>query len=115
MVEFCQHLVNGVSVGTIYALLALGYTMVYGILRLINFAHGDVYMVGAVISFFLANWFVRLGLPVWLNLTLVFIGAAAGCALLGLIIERFAYRPLRNRPRLVSLITAIGVSLFLEN
>ncbi len=112
---FIQQLVNGLSIGAVYALIALGYTMVYGILRLINFAHGDVYMVGAVIAYALANLFTRLGMPAWLNLTLIFIGAAAGCVVLGLIIERFAYRPLRNRPRLVSLITAIGVSLFLEN
>ncbi len=110
-----QQVINGLSIGAVYALIALGYTMVYGVLRLINFAHGDVYMVGAVIAFFLATWFQRLGLPVWVNLSLVFLGAAMGCAALGFIIERFAYRPLRNRPRLVSLITAIGVSLFLEN
>jgi branched-chain amino acid transport system permease protein len=112
--EFLQHFVNGISVGTIYALIALGYTMVYGVLKLINFAHGDVYMVGAFAGLYLAN---ALGVdehPTLLKAGVVFVGAMALCALLGVVIERFAYRPLRQRPRLAALITAIGVSLLLE-
>jgi len=91
----------------VYALIALGYTMVYGIVRLINFAHGDVFMVGAYLGFFaLASW--RLPLPVAIIIAMV------GCAALGVFIERVAYKPLRRAPRISSLITAIGVSLFLE-
>ncbi len=114
MTEFLQHLVNGVSVGTIYALIALGYTMVYGVLKLINFAHGDVYMVGAFAGFYIAN---ALGLekePTIGKALAVFVGSMIVCGLLAFLIERFAYRPLRTSPRLTSLITAIGVSLFLE-
>src|SRR5436305_3851472 len=104
MQQFLQQLINGLSVGATYALIALGYTMVYGVLRLINFAHGDVYMVGAVVAWYLAGWMLRISAPVWVILPAVFIGSAAACAALGFVIERFAYRPLRNRPRLVSLI-----------
>ena len=114
MTEFLQHVVNGISVGTIYALIALGYTMVYGVLKLINFAHGDVYMVGAFAGFYLAN---ALGVDAHPSLgkaVVVFVGAMAICGALGVAIERFAYRPLRHRARLTSLITAIGVSLLLE-
>ncbi len=123
LVELLQHLVNGLSVGTIYALIALGYTMVYGVLKLINFAHGDVYMVGAFSGYYLAGRLVperAAGAPppglagATLQAALVTLGAMAVCALLGLAIERFAYRPLRGRARLTSLITAIGVSLLLE-
>jgi branched-chain amino acid transport system permease protein len=110
-----QQLVNGLSVGAVYALIALGYTMVYGVLRLINFAHGDVYMVGAVIAYALATVLVQHHEPLWISLPVIFLGAMAGCAILGFLIERICYRPLRQRARLVSLITAIGVSLFLEN
>jgi branched-chain amino acid transport system permease protein len=112
--EFLQHLVNGLSVGTIYALIALGYTMVYGVLKLINFAHGDVYMVGAFSGFYLAN---ALGVdenPTLAKALVVFVGSMMICGALGVAIERFAYRPLRHRARLTSLITAIGVSLLLE-
>jgi branched-chain amino acid transport system permease protein len=107
-------IVIGLSIGATYSLLALGYTMVYGVLRLINFAHGDVYMVGSVTGYYIA---VKLAdhAPVWVTLTAVFAGAMIVCAILGFLIEYFAYRPLRNRPRLVLLITAIGVSLLLEN
>ncbi len=112
---FVQQLINGLSLGAVYALIALGYTMVYGVLRLINFAHGDVYMVGAIVAWYLATAMDKAGFPVWLDLPLVFLGTIAACAALGILIELLAYRPLRNRPRLVSLITAIGVSLFLEN
>jgi branched-chain amino acid transport system permease protein len=112
--EFLQHLVNGVSVGTIYALIALGYTMVYGVLKLINFAHGDVYMVGAFTGFYIAH---SLGVekePTLAKALVVFVGSMALCGALVVVMERFAYRPLRTRPRLTALITAIGVSLFLE-
>jgi branched-chain amino acid transport system permease protein len=104
---FLQQLINGLQLGFVYALIALGYTMVYGIVRLINFAHGDVFMVGAYLGFFaLASW--RLPLPVAIIIAMV------GCAALGVFIERVAYKPLRRAPRISSLITAIGVSLFLE-
>ena len=111
---FIELILIGLSIGATYALLALGYTMVYGVLRLINFAHGDVYMVGSVTGYFIAIKLVDHA-PVWLTLTAVFAGSIAVCAVLGFLIEFFAYRPLRNRPRLVLLITAIGVSLLLEN
>lgn len=110
-----QQLIIGFSVGATYALIALGYTMVYGVLRLINFAHGDVYMVGAVVGYYLANWALGIGMPLAAALGVTFAGAVVTCAILGFLIEFLAYRPLRNRPRLVLLITAIGVSLLLEN
>ncbi|HEY1921885.1 MAG TPA: branched-chain amino acid ABC transporter permease, partial [Tepidisphaeraceae bacterium] len=115
MHDFLQQLVNGLSVGAVYALIALGYTMVYGVLRLINFAHGDVYMVGAVIAYELAVKLAGLNSPIWVALPIIFLGAMVGCGALGFTIEYLCYRPLRHRPRLVSLITAIGVSLLLEN
>lgn len=106
-----RQLVNGLSLGSMYALIALGYTMVYGIVKLINFAHGDILMVGAYCGFFI--------LTVWgttpTALTAAFIFSMLVCALLAVVIERFAYRPLRNAPRLNSLITAIAVSLILQN
>ncbi len=108
---FLQQLVNGVSLGSIYALIALGYTMVYGIVMLINFAHGDILMVGAYSAFFVLTAF---GANPW-SLSLAFLFAMIVCALLGICIERFAYRPLRGAPRLNSLITAIAVSLILQN
>lgn len=104
---FFQQLINGLQLGFVYALIALGYTMVYGIVRLINFAHGDVFMVGAYLGFFVLT-IVRLPFPI------AIITAMIGCAGLGIIIERLAYKPLRHAPRISSLITAIGVSLFLE-
>jgi len=107
MEQFLQQLVNGLAIGSIYALIALGYTMVYGIIQLINFAHGDVLMIGAFIGYFATTTF-HLGFVPALIL------AMAACALLGVIIERVAYRPLRNSPRITLLITAIGVSLVLE-
>lgn len=115
LATFLQQLVNGLTIGAIYALIALGYTMVYGILRLINFAHGDVYMVGAYVGFFVAR---AMGLgdgPTLLGLAAVLLGAMLGAAVLGLTIERFAYRPLRRSGRMALLITAIGVSLLIEN
>jgi branched-chain amino acid transport system permease protein len=112
--EFFQHLINGISLGSIYALIALGYTMVYGILQLINFAHADVYMVGAFIGFYAAKYLGMSDKPGYGSFFTILIIAMIGCGLLGFIIERLAYRPLRNAPKLNALITAIGVSLFLE-
>ncbi|WP_270584709.1 branched-chain amino acid ABC transporter permease [Bacillus smithii] len=105
--EFVQQLVNGISLGSIYALLALGYTMVYGIVKLINFAHGDVFMVGAFIGFYSVTVFHFGFFPALLL-------AMAVCAVFGVLIERIAYKPLRNATRIAALITAIGVSLFIE-
>lgn len=112
--EFIQHLVNGVSLGSIYALIALGYTMVYGILQLINFAHSEVYMVGAFAAFYVGRFFNLDQHPGLGALIVLLLAAVAACALLGLAIERFAYRSLRKAPKLNILITAIGVSLFLQ-
>ncbi|MCX7721221.1 MAG: branched-chain amino acid ABC transporter permease [Dictyoglomus thermophilum] len=103
-----QQIINGISLGSIYALIALGYTMVYGILRLINFAHGDIYMLGAFIGFFaLGSWNMpfAIGLIIAMLLT----------AIIGILVEKLAYKPLRNAPRISLLITAIGVSFLLEN
>ena len=109
-----QQLINGLSLGAIYALIALGYTMVYGVLRLINFAHGDVYMLGAFAGYFLANALNLDANPSILGAIVVTLGAMAICGAIGVLIERFAYRPVRHHSRLTSLITAIGVSLLLE-
>jgi branched-chain amino acid transport system permease protein len=109
-----QQLINGLSLGAIYALIALGYTMVYGVLRLINFAHGDVYMLGAFAGYYLANALELDASPSILGAIVVTLGAMAICGVIGVLIERFAYRPVRHHPRLTSLITAIGVSLLLE-
>lgn len=107
MLEFIQQLVNGLSLGAIYALIALGYTMVYGIIKLINFAHGDIMMVGAFVGYFSLT---LLGT----NIIVAMLISMVVCAILGVIIEKIAYRPLRNSTRIAALITAIGVSLFLE-
>ncbi len=112
MTEFLQQLLNGLSLGAIYALIALGYTMVYGVLRFINFAHSDVFMVGAYVGYFVAP---RLGGGTLIGGVLVLIAAMIACSLLGMTIEKLAYRPLRQRSTLTVLITAIGVSLFLQN
>jgi branched-chain amino acid transport system permease protein len=113
---YLQQTVNGVSLGAMYALIALGYTMVYGILRLINFAHGDVFMVGAFISYYVIDALQKPDQPGGLLVAAIaMLCAMAGCALIGVVIERFAYRPLRNAPRIAALITAIGVSFLLEN
>jgi len=112
--DFVQHLINGTSLGSIYALIALGYTMVYGILQLINFAHSDVYMVGAFVAYYTAGLLGLQNHPGIGSLVLLLLAAMAGCSLLGLAIERFAYRPLRKAPKLNILITAIGVSLLLQ-
>jgi branched-chain amino acid transport system permease protein len=110
--------VSGVTLGSVYALIALGYSMVYGILKLLNFAHGDVYMVGAFVGWYALH---GLGGPIspnaasWIVVTLMFAIAMAACGALGVVIERFAYRPLRNAPRIAPLISALGVSFFLQN
>jgi branched-chain amino acid transport system permease protein len=109
-----QQIINGLSLGSIYALIALGYTMVYGVLRLINFAHGDVYMLGAFAGYFLANALQLDANPSVPGMVAVTIGAMAISAVIGILIERLAYRPVRHHSRLSSLITAIGVSLLLE-
>ena len=115
MSEFLQQLVNGITWGSVYALIALGYTMVYGILRLINFAHGDIYMLGAFFGYFAARQLGPAQAP-GLGSALVALAAAmVGCAVVGFVIERLAYRPVRKSSRLAALITAIGVSLLLEN
>lgn len=107
VVAMLQQLVNGLILGSVYALLALGYTMVYGIIKLINFAHGDIYMMGAFMGYFLIN-------SLHLNFFLALILAMIGTAALGVLVEFLAYRPLRNSTRIAALITAIGVSFFLE-
>ena len=113
--EFLQQLINGLALGSIYALIALGYTMVYGVLRFINFAHSDVLMLGAYSGFFLAPVVGRiLGAQSAAGALVIMVIAAAICAAVGVLIEFLAYRPLRQRPKLTVLITAIGVSLFIE-
>ena len=115
MSELHQHLMDGLMFGSLYALIALGYTMVYGVLRLINFAHGEVFMVGAYAGFFAAGWLGVGVAPAPWKTGVVILFAVVACVLLGLTIERLAYRPLRKAPRLTALITAIGVSLLLQN
>ncbi len=113
--EFLQQLINGLGLGAIYALIALGYTMVYGVLRFINFAHADVLMLGAFTAYFVSPMVDQVfGPQSPIGAIVVVIVAAGICACLGMLIEFLAYRPLRNRPRLTVLITAIGVSLFIE-
>ena len=116
MQEFLQQLINGLSVGAIYALIAVGYTMVYGILKLINFAHGDIFMIGSFVGFYVGNALTKAngGGASPVNAAIVMITAMLICGLLGYLNERIAYRPLRNAPRIASLITAIGVSFLLE-
>ncbi len=115
---FVQQLVNGLTLGSVYALIALGYSMVYGILKLLNFAHGEVYMIGAFIGY---GVLTASGgpadpmFPVWLLLPFMFAAAMIGAGLLGVVVERFAYRPLRTAPRIAPLISALGVSFFLQN
>jgi branched-chain amino acid transport system permease protein len=110
-----QQILNGLVQGSVYALVALGYTMVYGILGLINFAHGEVVMVGAMVALTVSQVLLAAGLPPPLVLLIALLVAAAVCMVLGYGIERIAYRPLRNAPRLAPLITAIGVSIVLQN
>jgi branched-chain amino acid transport system permease protein len=115
---FVQLTVNGVTLGSVYALIALGYSMVYGILKLLNFAHGDVFMMGAFMGYGVLTVLggpLNPSVPVWLLITLMFLVAMIGCGGLGIAIERFAYRPLRDAPRIAPLISALGVSFFLQN
>ena len=107
MNQFFMQFINGLNIGSIYALIALGYTMVYGIAKLINFAHGDVIMVGAYISFIS----MKFGLPWWLAVII----SIVACAILGVVMEKVAYKPLRNASRISLLITAIGISYLLQN
>ena len=106
--QILQYLINGISIGSVYAIIALGYTMVYGIAKMLNFAHGDVIMIGAYISFCVTSY---LGLPAWVSI----IAAVVVCTVLVITIEGLAYKPLRGTPSLAVLITAIGVSYFLQN
>src|SRR5881392_4505690 len=115
---FFGPLVSGLTLGSIYAMIALGYTLVYGTLNLLNFAHGDVYMIGAFMGFFILQWLGGPLSPVvtgWLVVAIMCAVAMLACGLLGVGIERFAYRPLRNAPRIAPLISALGVSIFLQN
>ena len=114
MYEFLQHVINGLAAGTIYALVALGYTMVYGVLKLINFAHGDVMMVGVYVGYSVAFLLGRDFASTLPGALAVFTLSMAVCAVIGFLIERFAYRPLREKPRLTALITAIGISFALS-
>jgi branched-chain amino acid transport system permease protein len=120
MQEFFQNLLNGIASGAIYALIALGYTMVYGILKLINFAHGDVFMLGSFMGYYGARWYAAAThqqdtlAPSWGMACIILLFAMLVCGTFGYLNERIAYRPLRNAPRIASLITAIGVSFFLE-
>ena len=117
VLELTQQLLNGLSQGFIYALIALGYTMVFGVLRFINFAHGDVLMIGAFTGFYVGPKVLQVmgGGPGYLAMSIVLVLAMAICAVVGIVIEKLCYRPLRDRPKLTVLITAIGVSLFLES
>jgi branched-chain amino acid transport system permease protein len=116
--KFVQLTVNGVTLGSVYALVALGFSMVYGILKLLNFAHGDVMMVGAFVGWGALNWLGGAESPnvaVWILILLLIVASMAACGVLGVVIERFAYRPLRQAPRIAPLISALGVSFFLQN
>src|SRR5262245_13880645 len=114
MDQLVQQLVNGLAWGSIYALIALGYTMVYGVLRLINFAHGDVYMVGAMAAYYSARWLGFASTPSLQGFVIVMLISMTACGLLGAFIELIAYRRLRGQPRSTMLITAIGMSMLLE-
>jgi branched-chain amino acid transport system permease protein len=111
---FVQQLINGLVLGSMYALVALGYTMVYGIISLINFAHGEILMVGAMVSYTVVTLLADSGLPGWALLLISLPCAIAAAAALNFVIEKVAYRPLRNAPRLAPLITAMGMSLLLQ-
>src|SRR5690242_17076416 len=104
MVEFLQYCINGISLGSIYALIAIGYTMVFGVLQLINFAHGDIYMFGAFMGYYCAKWFNYGANPSLGSMLTVLLFAMVSCAIAGFIIERLAYRPLRKAPRINLLI-----------
>ncbi|MGE5386237.1 MAG: branched-chain amino acid ABC transporter permease, partial [Betaproteobacteria bacterium] len=115
MDTFLQQIINGLVQGSIYALVALGYTMVYGIMGLINFAHGEVVMIGTLVALTSTFKLVALGLPLWLAASLGVAISVLACMALGWGLERVAYRPLRHAPRLTPLITAIGMSIVLQN
>ena len=110
-----QQIINGLVLGSIYALVALGYTMVYGIMGLINFAHGEVVMIGAMVALTVIKLLVNSGLPVFVIILIALAAATVVCMAVGYTIERIAYRPLRRAPKLAPLITAIGVSIILQN
>ncbi len=113
-----QQLINGLALGCVYGLITLGYSMVYGILEMLNFAHGDVFMVGGFLGYGVLRLFIRdnvLIAPAWLVIILMMIAAMVGCAILGALIEFLAYRPLRRAPRLAPLISALAMSIFLQN
>ena len=115
--EFIQLTLNGLTLGSVYAMIALGYSLVYGVLKLLNFAHGDVVMIGSYIGFGMLQLLggtTNPAVPVWALLILITVVAMAGCAAIGVAIERFAYRPLRDAPRIAPLISALGVSFFLS-
>jgi len=115
LIELFQHIIDGISVGAIYALIALGYTMVYGVLKLINFAHGDVFMLGAMMGWYVSSrWTSEARNPSIFGVLWVTLASMAICGVVGFLIERLAYRPIRSSPRLNSLITAIGMSFLLE-
>jgi branched-chain amino acid transport system permease protein len=116
--KLVQLLVNGLTLGSVYALVALGFSMVYGILKLLNLAHGDVLMVGAFVGWGILGWLggaTNPSVAVWVLIVLMVLGAMVACGFLGVAIERFAYRPLRRAPRIAPLISALGVSFFLQN
>lgn len=114
--QLIQQLFNGLSLGAIYALIAIGYTMVYGIIGMINFAHGDIYMIGAYIGLVtLSAIGTQSGLPVWAIIGLMLVVSVFVTGVYGLVVEQVAYKPLRRSPRLVALISAIGMSIFLQN
>lgn len=113
---FVEQLINGLTLGSIYALIALGYTMVYGIMRLINFAHGELFMLGAYVAFtLLVSMFTATAGPGWLILIIITLGAMIAVVLVGLTVERVAYRPLRHSHRLTAVVSALGASIFLQN
>src|SRR5512134_3371825 len=112
---FIQQIINGLTAGAVYAVVALGYTMVYGIIQLINFAHGEVVMIGAMVAFTVIALLAGTGVPPVLILLIAAACAIPVCMLLGYAMERIAYRPLRGAPRLAPLITAIGVSIILQH
>ncbi|MBS7780653.1 high-affinity branched-chain amino acid ABC transporter permease LivH [Acidovorax sp. CCYZU-2555] len=114
--QLLQQLFNGLSLGAIYALIAIGYTMVYGIIGMINFAHGDIYMIGAYVGLVtLSAVGTQGGVPIWLVIGLMLVVAAIITGIYGFVVEQVAYKPVRNSPRLVALISAIGMSIFLQN
>jgi len=118
LAQLPQQIINGLTLGAVYALIALGYSMVYGVLQLLNFAHGDVYMVGAFIGYFVMVALIPTSGPLFapvLIILFMMVLAMLGCGVLGVVIEQFAYRPLRNAPRIAPLISALGVSFFIQN